>query len=290
MNSMTGYGRGESTNGNVTVIVEMKSVNNRFRDINVRLPREYMVLEPRVHKALKDHVNRGRLDTFIRRSANETKEMIQPDPFLAEHYLKAMNEVAKRLQRLEEPIPLSLVLSQPGVLTPVAVESDALSEWALVETALDAAREELCKMRAVEGKVLQEEMVSQLDQMQRLWAEVQASADGVAKRLHDKLEERLTRLIGDRIEPHRLAQESALLADKSDISEELVRIRSHTTQVLEALHSDEPVGRKLDFLLQELNREINTIGSKAAEHPIAARVVEMKSVLEKMREQAANIE
>ena len=126
--------------------------------------------------------------------------------------------------------------------------------------------------------------------MQRLWAEVQSHTDGISERLRKRLDDRIIRLIGDRIDPARLAQEAAVLADKADVSEELVRIQSHCKQFSDALKTDDPVGRKLDFLLQEFNREINTIGSKASEHPISARVVDMKSVLERMREQAANVE
>lgn len=290
MNSMTGYGRGEATNGDVTVVVELKSVNNRFRDLNVRMPRGYMVLESRVQQKLRGALQRGRVDVFVRRSAVEGGPSVQADPVLAERYYKAMAQVAKRLARQDEDIPLASVLAQPGVLTAAEAETDALAEWNIVDTALQAALADFLQMRATEGEALKQDLRGHLDDLQRLWAEVQACTDGIAERLHARLEERITRLLADKVDPGRLAQEAAVLADKADVSEELARLRSHFKQFSDALESDVPVGRKLEFLVQELNREINTIGSKAAEHPISARVVEMKSVLERIREQAANVE
>jgi len=290
MNSMTGFGRGEASNGNVTVVVEMKSVNNRYRDVQLRTPRAYSVVESRIQKSLKDRFARGRIDVFIKRDVSGTDKTVRIDPLLAEHYLTAATEVSKRLARDEESIPTSWVLAQPGVLVTAEVETDPLAEWDLVSTALDLAVEELTTMRAKEGRALQRDLDGHLLRIQELRAEVATHSDGIVERLHARIEERITRLLRDRIDPERLVQEAALLADKADVSEELARISSHATQFAEALASSEPVGRKLDFLLQELNREINTIGSKAAETSVANRVVEMKSVLERMREQAANVE
>ncbi|MCK6504146.1 YicC family protein [Myxococcota bacterium] len=290
MNSMTGYGRGEATNREIAVVVEMKSVNNRFLDVQLRVPREYMLLEPRIVERLKRDLVRGRVEVFVRRTALEGSQQVQPDPALAESYRKAMVAVAQRLQRPAEEVTLSLVLAQPGVLTVTDREADALGEWDVVSAALEAALGELQQMRASEGRALQEDLGRHLDALLRLRAEVAAVADGVAERLKSRLEGRLQRLLADRVDPARLAQEAAVLADKADISEELARLESHVAQFAEALAAAEPVGRKLDFLLQELHREINTIGSKSAEHPVSARVVEMKSVAERMREQAANVE
>lgn len=290
MNSMTGYGRGEASNGDLSVVVEMKSVNNRFLDVQLRVPREYLLLEPRIQERLKRDVQRGRVEIFIRRTASESSQQVNADPALAESYHRAMLVVANRLQRGTEAIPLALVLAQPGVLSVSDRDPDALAEWEVVSTALEAALAELLEMRAREGAALGEDLRRQLDQLQRLSSEVEASAAGVAERLKQRLEARLARLLADRVEPGRLAQEAAILADKADISEELVRIRSHGQQFADALTAAEPVGRKLDFLLQELNREVNTVGSKSAEHPIASRVVEMKGLVERLREQAANVE
>ncbi len=290
MHSMTGYGRGEATNGDVSIIVEIRSVNNRFRDLQVRLPRAYMVLESRIVAALKPHIHRGRVEVFVRRTATESGQTILTDPRLAERSYKAMADVAQRLARDPGEIPLELILSQPGVLTAAESDPDALGEWNLVATALEGAKADLLTMRAAEGRALSADLHRHLAAMLALRSEVAACCEGINDRLRSRLTARITRLIGDRVEPGRLAAEAAILADKADVSEELARILSHCHQFQDVMEDDEPIGRKMDFLLQELNREINTIGSKAAEHPISSRVVEMKSVLERMREQAANIE
>lgn len=290
MNSMTGFGRGEATNGDVTIVVEMKSVNNRFRDLQIRVPREHMVLEPRLHTMLREAVQRGRIEVYVRRTAVESGYHVKSDPALAEKYHSAMRAVATRLGRPDEPIPLELVLNAPGVLTHVESEPDALREWDLVSTAVEVALADLMQMRAVEGMALQRDLMQHLEELLRVLGEVQRQAEGVVDRLRARLDQRIHRMIGERLDSDRLAQEAAILADKADISEELARIQAHCAQFAEALVAPEPVGRKLDFLLQELNREINTVGSKAAEHPVSARVVEMKATLERMREQAANVE
>ncbi len=290
MNSMTGYGRGEATNGDITVVVEMKSVNNRYRDVNLRVPREFMVLDPRVMKEVQDRIQRGRLDVFVRRTAAESGATVSANAALAQRYQRAMVDVAERLGRPAEEVSLALVLAQPGVLTVVDSEPDALGEWSILQTALGAAMDDLLAMRATEGEALRRDLQKHFDEAQRLWSEVQAQSESVAERLRGRLFERLHRSLGDQIDPGRLAQEAAVLADKADISEELARLASHFKQFSDCLRSPEPVGRKLDFLLQEFNREINTIGSKASEHPISSRVVELKSVLERLREQVANVE
>ena len=290
MQSMTGFGRGESTNGVVTIVVELRTVNNRFRDVQVRAPREYSVLEPRMQALLRDGVQRGRLDATIRRSSQEGTTRVAVDYALVDQYRRAFADLARRVQADVADVPLATYLAQPGVLITAENESDPLAEWDLLEPALRAALAELLEMRAAEGRVLAADLRKHLDDILRLRAEVLAASEGVAERMRARIEERVVRMVGDRVEPARLAAEAAMLADKADISEELARLSSHAEQFGDALVADEAVGRKLDFLLQELNREVNTIGSKAAEHPVSSRVVDMKSVLERMREQAANVE
>lgn len=292
MKSMTGFGRAEASNSVVTLVVEMKSVNNRFRDVQLRVPREYNVLEPRAQNLLREAIHRGRLDVTVRRSSTEGVSRIVPDLALVEQYRKASVEIANRLQvdpsgRVDV---LAFVLAQPGVLTTADADPDALGEWDLLETALLGAAEDLDRMRSSEGQALRLDLEKHLGDALRLRAEIAFHAEGIAERLRAKLEERLLRLLADRIEPSRLAQEAAILADKADIAEELSRFGSHCDQFIEALSAPEAVGRRLDFLLQELNREANTIGSKAAEHAVSTRVVELKTVLERLREQAQNVE
>lgn len=292
LRSMTGFGRGEAASAEVTVVVELRSVNNRFRDLQLRSPREYMALEPRINSLLKDPFARGRIDAFVRRSATGTRSQVTVDTALASAYVTAARQVLAAMPEDGSPaIPLTWVASQPGVLQVTEVEADVMAEWDVVETAINAAIDDLIKMREAEGQALRVDLVSHLGELRTCVAEVEAVAVGVNERLRQRLEARMTRLLGDRgLDKHRLHQEAAVLADKADVSEEVARLRSHCEQFAEALDSEEPVGRRLDFILQEMNREVNTIGSKAVDHPISHRVVTMKSLLERMREQSANVE
>ncbi len=290
MRSMTGFGRGEASNGTVTVVVELKTVNNRFRDVQIRLPREYNVLESRINALLKDHVHRGRIEVAVRRSSLEGATVVVPDLAVVDQLRAAARAIAERLSQPVADLPLAAVMAMPGVLVAAESEPDALVEWPLIEVAVESAAAELAAMRGVEGRALAVDLGRHLAEVDRLRAEIAAASDGLVERLRVRLTERVSRLVGDRVEPGRLAQEAALLADKADVAEELVRLHSHIEQFQAALVADEPVGRRLDFLLQEMNREVNTIGSKAAEHPVSARVVELKTILERLREQAANVE
>jgi uncharacterized protein (TIGR00255 family) len=290
MNSMTGFGRGEATSGVTTVVVEIKSVNNRFRDVQVRVPREYNAFEARVNALVKDTVSRGRLEVSVRRTCTEGATRVVADLKLVEQYRIAINEVAHRLQRDPAEAPLSFILGQPGVLLTADNDADALAEWDLVDLAVQGALADLAEMRVQEGRALARDLDRHLTELRRHCAEVEAAMTGVVARLQARVQERVTRLVGERVDPARVAQEAALLADKADVSEELARLSSHADQFDQALRADEPVGRKLDFVLQEMHREVNTLGSKATEHGVSARVVELKSVLERMREQVANVE
>lgn len=290
MNSMTGFGRGEASSASVVVVVEIKSLNNRFRDVQVRVPREYNAFESRVAGLAKDAVQRGRLEVSVRRTCTDGSTRVVPDMKLVEQYRLAIAEVSRRLQRDPTEVPLSFVLGQPGVLVAADNDENALAEWELVEGATALALADLATMRAAEGQAMARDLDRHLVEMRRLGAEIDSAMAGVIGRLQARLVDRVSRLVGDKVDPARIAQEAALLADKSDVSEELARLASHCDQFADALGLDEPVGRKLDFVLQEMHREVNTLGSKATEQAVSVRVVELKSVLERMREQAANVE
>jgi len=276
------------------VVVELKSVNNRFRDLQLRCPREYMMLEPRMHKLLKEPFQRGRIDAFVRRAARTGATRVQADHALAREYARVLTEAADALDDgssgVSTTVPLSFIFQQPGVLSTVEAEVDVLTEWGVVEAALKAAIDDLAEMRRVEGAALRTDLLTYLDQVRQAVGEIEAVTVGINERLREKLDARIRRMVGDRFDPFRIEQEVALLVDKSDVGEEVARMRSHCSQFQQALDSDEPTGRRMDFLLQEMNREVNTIGSKAAEHEISSRVVDLKSTLERMREQAANVE
>ncbi len=287
---MTGYGRGEASNGSINISAEIRTVNNRFRDVQVRLPKGYLVVESRLRKMVSKHINRGRVEVFIHRESIESSQQINYDPHLAEKYFQALNQIAKRLTRSPNDITLSMITSQPGVISVTTPEPDAMSEWNLIATAMEMAIQGLIEMRRTEGKALKTDMFNHLTNLQQVQSKIEQFAGDLTTTLQKKLSKRLIRLIGDEVEPIRLAQEAAILIDKSDISEELIRLRSHCDQLGKILNNNGPIGRKIDFLLQEFNREINTIGSKAAGHKISFQVVELKSILEKIREQSANIE
>ena len=288
---MTGYGRGEASNGDVTVVVELKSVNNRFRDLQLRCPREYVALEPRITNLLKDPFQRGRIDAYVRRSARSPSSRVLGNLGLANEYARVINELATDMVGfVGREVPFTFILEQPGVLAVTESEVDVMSEWGVVEAALQSAVSDLGAMRRQEGIAIHTELSGFLAETRTLLVEIEAVAAGVNDRVRQRLEARIKRMIGESFEPYRIAQEVALLADKADVSEELARMRSHCDQFGEALDAAEPVGRRLDFLLQEMNREVNTIGSKAAEHPISQRVVDLKTALERMREQSANVE
>lgn len=291
IHSMTGYGRGEAANADVTVVVELKSVNNRFRDLQLRAPREYMVLEPKMNALLKEPFQRGRIDAFVRRSSRSSSSRVHANVGLAQEYAKVLAACAKKLGDDVEPsVPFSFIMEQPGVLSVVETEVDVMGEWGVVETALSVAIEDLLQMRAAEGTALQADLTKHLDTLQQGVGEIEAVTVGINERLRQRLEARIRRMIGERFDAGRMEQEVALLVDKADVGEEIARLRSHCDQFADALLSEGSVGRRLDFLVQEMNREVNTIGSKASEHEISSRVVDLKSTLERMREQAANVE
>jgi uncharacterized protein (TIGR00255 family) len=291
LRSMTGYGRGEATSGDVTVVVELRSVNNRFRDVQLRCPREYLALEPRINNILKDPFTRGRIDAFIRRQALGSGTSVVADTRLANEYAAVINELVEGMVGfMGREVPVTFILGQPGVLAIVEHEVDVMGEWEVVETALKAAVDDLLEMREKEGKALYRDLLGYLAEVRQVVAEVEAASAGINERLMKRLEARMRRLVGERLEDSRLIQEAAVQADKADVAEELTRLRSHCDQFGEALEGEDAVGRRLDFLLQEMNREVNTIGSKAAEHPVSHKVVQLKSVLERMREQSANVE
>lgn len=289
LQSMTGFGRGEATGADVSVVVELRSVNNRFLDVQVRAPREYLPIEHTISRRVKTGFGRGRIEVHVRRQSTKSSTRVDVDRPLFEQYRTAIQSLVDADEAALD-LPIELILAQTGVLTVTTEDVDVYRESDVLDAALEGAVADLTQMRRAEGEALDRDLRSHLGRILVEIDAVEVHADGLAERLRDRLETRLQRLLGDRHEPWRLVQEAAILADKADVAEELTRVRSHLEQFATALGRDEPVGRRLDFLLQEINREVNTMGSKAAEHPVSHRVVEMKAILERMREQAANVE
>ena len=290
LRSMTGFGRGEAQGAQVQIEVEIRSVNQRFADVNTRLPAEYAGLEGAVVQAVKARVSRGKLDVAVRRATTRSDSQVRADKALFDAYLGALDPLLEGRSDAERAQAVSFALTQPGVVQVTAGAVDLTPETPVLLEAVAQALDALCAMRAREGAELRADLAAHLDQIETHVGAVEAVVEDLDARQRARIEARMTRLLEREPEAWRVAQEAALLADKADVSEELSRLRSHLLQLRESLEADEPVGRRLGFLLQEVNREVNTLGSKTVDHDVSARVVEMKTLLERLREQAANVE
>jgi uncharacterized protein (TIGR00255 family) len=215
---------------------------------------------------------------------------VTSDPALAESLYREMCEIARRLQKDTVSVDLSLLFQQPGVLVVCERDLDVSHEWDLLEPALQGAITHLQDMREFEGAALQREFDQHVEVFQRLLSDLDLVSRDHEERTRRRLEDKLRRLIGEQVDPVRIVQEAAFLADKADIAEEISRLASHCEQVRILLDAKEPMGRKLEFLTQEMSREVNTIGSKALGQQVSPLIVEMKATIEKIREQSANIE
>lgn len=290
MISMTAFGRAEASTRDVTVVVELRSVNHRFRDLKVRAPKEYSALEPRIVSVLKQHISRGRVDCTVRRAAQEGHQRVVPDMDLAESCFRALRDIAKRLGMPPESVRLEHVLTMPEVIASGDEDRDLSHEWDVLEPALTGAVDHLLNMRRTEGAAQKADLQKLLGEFSRHRESLLELMSDVQQQLYKRLHHRLDQLVGERVGRERLAQEAAILAEKADISEELARLASHVDQFREIFILTEPVGRRMEFLLQEMGREVNTLASKATPREASRLAVEMKTLLEKMREQAANVE
>lgn len=289
--SMTGFGRGEHEEFGRSYIVEIKSVNHRYSDISVKLPKQLSYLEDTIRKFVSEHISRGKIDVYITQDKYSEDEIrVTVDHALASSYIKALHEL-RDTYKLEDDVSVSNVSKFPDLLTVDRVEDDKDKVWNTLSAAIEESLENLTKMREMEGRKLFEDLSNRAKYIKSVVDEINKRSPVVVQEYKTKLEERIKQLLGDiPVDETRLAQEVAIFADKSSITEEVVRLYSHLDQLLSILNEDVPVGRKLDFLVQEMNREINTIGSKASDIIITRYVVEVKSEIEKIREQIQNIE
>ncbi|MBB5323733.1 uncharacterized protein (TIGR00255 family) [Anoxybacillus tepidamans] len=288
--SMTGFGRSKQTNGRISMTVEMKSVNHRFREISVRLPRQLLIFEDKIKKVISQYVKRGRVEVFITiEGEGWTKRKLQVDWQLMSDYYERLQEATAHFS-LQDRITLGQLFQLEGVTEVMEEEAENEKVEQLLLSATEEAAQQLKAMREKEGQALLYDIREQLAVITQCVHHVQQLAPEVAKRYHERLMKRINELVQGAVDETRLAMEVAIFAEKADINEELKRIRSHIEQLQITLYQSEPIGRKLDFLVQELNREVNTIGSKANDSRIALQVVEMKSALEKVKEQVQNIE
>lgn len=292
MRSMTGYGRGECARGGYKFMVELNSVNRKQSDIMINLPKELIELEPRMRDEINAKLSRGRVNGVVvyQRAKTNTDDHVELDVELAEAYVKSIRKLQAKL-KLTGPVSLDTVLNAPGVLRLAERGIVADEVWPSVKAALDKALAQLIKMREKEGRHLAADLSARLDVLAAGAATIRQRAPVAVSRFRETLQARIKEAGLDLpLDDDRLVKEVVFFADRSDISEELTRLDSHLQQFRDNLKSAEPVGRALDFLSQEINRELNTIGSKASSVEIAQEVVKLKAELEKIREQAQNIE
>lgn len=289
--SMTGYGRSQQQLGGYDILLEIRSVNHRYFEFSCKTPRMYGYLEDRLKAFVQERVSRGKIQVnlYLQR-LDGGDEVIAVNRAVAQGYLQALREVCAELD-VDDDIALSDIARLPDVFAVRRAQEDPEAVWSLVAQVAEAAVDEFLAMRAAEGERMKDDILARAQAVLGYVAKIEAAAPQTVSAYRDRLYAKLQELLGDRqIDEGRLLTEAALFADKVATDEETVRLRSHVASLEEILAGGEAVGRKLDFLVQEFNREANTIGSKCSDVAISKLVVEMKSEIEKMREQVQNIE
>ena len=289
---MTGFGRAEYQKDDYTYQAEVRSVNNRFIEINTRLPKAYLDLEQPLKKLIKSYCSRGSISLTIsigNSNENTGEWEVKPNLPLATQYLAALNQIRNTL-KLEGEIDLKSLSGIRDIIKIEPLPVDPAKHELIINIATEALTS-LKKMREEEGENLQKDLVQRIDTIENYAVEIESRHPEVTKEYQNRLKEKIKSL-NEELDPDetRLAQEVALFADRCDITEEIIRLKSHLNQFKNFLNSKEPIGRKLEFITQEINREINTTGSKSSDIIISNKVIEIKSELEKIREQVQNIE
>ncbi len=289
MRSMTGFGRGTQCNESWEVTVDLKSVNHRFLDLAIRLPREQIFLDDVLRKTISTSLTRGHIDVFLKIASLNSNCMMQVNEALAKAYYDAGLKISA-LTGCTMDVTAAAILRMEGVCIQELSDTDAEMLKTLTRQAtLDALRNML-EMCRVEGQAMQQDLELHLKQAEEIRNQIQRMAPSVVMNYQSRLEARLSTIQVEALDPSRLAQEVAFMADKCAIDEELARLESHFVQMRAMLQSEGECGKKMDFLIQEMNREANTIGSKASDADITKLVVALKSEIEKMREQIQNVE
>lgn len=291
--SMTGYGRAQDTVGSYNITVELKSVNHRYFEFSSRVPRSYGFIEDKLKNLIGSLVSRGKIECYVSvENIGETESEVVLNEKLAEEYLKAYNTLEDKFDLDVKDSYIFNALAKNSDLFSVrkkAVDEDEV--WESVSTVAKTAVEKFISMREAEGAKLREDVLSRADFILSKVAFIEQRSPETVKEYNSKLLDRLNEFLSDiHIDEQRIATECAIFADKVAVAEETVRLRSHIDQLSEFMNCDEPIGRKIDFLVQEMNREANTIGSKAQDVEIARCVIDIKAEIEKIREQIQNIE
>ena len=290
--SMTGFGHGEVSNDkNQKVTVEMKSVNHRYCDISLKLPKKLAMFEANIRNIMKEYASRGKIDIYVSyEDLSETAVSLHYNQAMAAEYM----QVFKKMQEdfgIETKITAEALAKYPEVVTLEEVQQDEEVWWELLEAALRQAAEKFLETRTIEGANLKKDLLGKLDQMAADVAFIERRSPQIIAEYRAKLEEKVKEFLEDSaIEENRIAAEVTLYADKIAVDEEIVRLQSHISSMTDVLESDESIGRKLDFMAQEMNREANTILSKSSDVDLADHAIELKTNIEKVREQIQNIE
>ncbi len=289
--SMTGFGRAEQIIDGRDIIVEIRSVNHRYYEFSARVPRAYGYIEEKLKSFLNGRISRGKVEVSVSIAAVEAADtLIEINKAVAKGYVDALRSVGEELG-LADDLTLSQLVRLPDIFTVRKTADDEEQIWNSVKAVADEAVSKFISMREAEGLKMKEDVLERADIIERLVDEVERLSPISAENYRSKLYSRLCEVLADKnIDEQRIVTEAAIFADKTAVAEETVRLKSHIRQLRDMLALDEPVGRKLDFLIQEFNREANTIGSKAQDIAVTKIVVDLKSEIEKIREQIQNIE
>jgi len=290
--SMTGFGRGEHSSNGFQITVELKTLNSRYLDLSIRTPKSIQHKEIDIKEIIQKQLSRGKVHISINiEKKDDENPTIKFNSAMVKAYGKMLEQI-KFLANIQEPISVHDILRFDDIFEHDPIEEDKVNEiWTCTKAALDDALSMLNQMRIQEGAELKKDLIRQVNGISEMLVEVTALSDDRIPEVREKLQQRIKALVGDdKFDPERLEMEIALIADKMDINEEVIRLQAHLKFFLEALASEESVGRTLNFLCQEINRELNTIGSKANDSAIAHHIVLGKEKLEQIREQVQNIE
>ncbi|MHC1683258.1 MAG: YicC/YloC family endoribonuclease [Clostridiaceae bacterium] len=291
LKSMTGFGRASFENESKSYTIEVKSVNHRYLDVNIRMPRALLTLEEKMRKIIKERVNRGKVDVFVTyNSLSGNVGVATLNKELAHSYIQCLSDLKNEYNIIDD-ISVSLVSRFPEVIKIDQPEEDIEEVWKIISKVLDESLDNLIEMREVEGNKLKEDILIKLNTIENNISDILVYSKENVNIYRKKLHERINELInGIDIDEGRITQEVAIFADRACIDEEIVRLGSHINQMRETLKTNDVIGRKLDFIVQEMNREVNTIGSKANNIDITNITINIKNEVEKIREQIQNIE
>ena len=289
--SMTGYGRAVKTFETREITVELKAVNHRFFEFFARTPRQYTFLEERLKKLFSTEINRGKVEAYVSITAiGEPDEKVEANVEVIESYVTALREIKDRLN-VTDDLSLSHLMRSPDAFTVTKREEDEEQLWNEVAETAGEALNGFITMRETEGEKLKNDILGKLSEIEANVQKVEERSPNVTEHYRERLYTRLSELLADKnIDDQRILTESAIFADKTAVDEEIVRLKSHISQYRDILEQSEPIGKRLDFLIQEFNREVNTIGSKCNDLTITKLVLDMKNCVEKIREQIQNIE